>query len=99
MISEDHFDPLILANCQPDTLPITPLYGVYSVNRCVHAYREKATAVYAHTQQNSHILLYGGSCSPAIEGEVGLHKDLDAHKAPDELTMLLVDFRLHHFTP
>jgi len=24
-----------------------------------------------------------GSCPPAIEGEVGLHKGFDAHKAPD----------------
>ena len=81
--SEDHFDPLILANCQPDTLPITPLYGVYSVNRCVRAYREKASAVYARTQQNAHILLYGGSCPPAIGGEVGLHKGFDADKTSD----------------
>ena len=74
---------LLRANCQLDTLPITPLYGAYSVNRCVRAYRERASAAYARTQQNAHILLYRGSYSPTAGSKVGLHKGFDAHKAPD----------------
>ena len=65
------------------TLCQHPLYGAFSVDRCVRAYRERASAAYARTQQNAQILLYRGSCPPAIGGEVGLHKGFDAHKAPD----------------
>ena len=74
---------LLRANCQLDTLPITPLYGAYSVNRCVRAYRERASAAYARTQQNAHILLYRGSYSPTAGSKVGLHKGFNADKAPD----------------
>ena len=80
--SEGHFDPLILANCQPDTSP-TPLYGAFLVNRCVRAYRERASAAYARTQQNAQVLLYRGSCPPVIGCKVGLHKGFNADKAPD----------------
>ena len=38
----------------------SPLYGAFSVNRCVRAYRERASAAYARTQQNAQILLYRG---------------------------------------
>ena len=38
----------------------SPLYGAFSVNRCVRAYREKASAAYARTQQNAKVLLYRG---------------------------------------
>ena len=61
----------------------SPLYGAFSVNRCVRAYREKASAAYARTQQNTRILLLWGSCPPAVWRKVGLHKGFDAHKAPD----------------
>ena len=77
--SEGHFDPLILANCQPDTSP-TPLYGAFWVNRCVRAYRESRLL---RTQQNTQILLYRGSYSPTVGSKVGLHKGFNAHKAPD----------------
>ena len=86
--SEGHFDPLILANCQPDTSP-TPLYGAFLVNRCVRAYRESRllrTHVRSKTPKFSFIGgIKNGSCPPAIGGEVGLHKGFDAHKAPDSL--------------
>ena len=71
------------------------LYGAFSVNRCVRAYREKASAAYARTQQNAQILLYRGSCPPTVGRKVRLHKGFNADKAPDELTMLLVDSRLY----
>ena len=84
--SEGHFDPLILANCQPDTSP-TPLYGAFLVNRYVRAYRESRlprTHVRSKTPKFSFIGgIKNGSCPPAIGGEVGLHKGFDAHKAPD----------------
>ena len=58
----------------------SPLYGEFSVNRCVRAYRESRLL---RTQQNTQILLYRGSYSPTVGSKVGLHKGFDAHKAPD----------------
>ena len=57
------------------------------VNRYVRAYRESRlprTHVRSKTPKFSFIGgIKNGSCSPAIGGEVGLHKGFDAHKAPD----------------
>ena len=100
--SEGHFDPLILANCQPDTLP-TPLYGAFSVNRCVRAYRESrlpCTHVRSKTPKFSFI---GGHARQLLGARSGCTRASMPTKPrtrrPDKLTMLLVDSRLHRFTP
>ena len=61
----------------------SPLYGAFSVNRCVRAYREKASAAYARTQQNTQILLYRGSYSPTVGSKVGLHEALSQYQRAD----------------
>ena len=100
--SEGHFDPLILANCQPDTSP-TPLYGAFWVNRCVRAYRESRllrTHVRSKTPKFSFI---GGHTRQLLGVRSGCTRASMPTKPrtrrPDELTMLLVDSRLHRFTP
>ena len=75
--------------------PIKENFGVL-LRTCV---RNRRLSLYARTQRKTENAPYrgikSGSCPPAIGGEVGLHKGFDAHKAPDELTMLLVDSRLY----
>ena len=84
--SEGHFDPLILANCQDDTLPTPPIKENLSVflRTCVHSRRR---SLYARTQRKTENVPYrgikSGSCPPAVWGKVRLHKGLDAHKSPD----------------
>ena len=81
-----------LTLCHP---PIKEDFGVL-LRTCV---RNRRLSLYARTQRKTENAPYrgikSGSCPPAIGGEVGLHKGFDAHKAPDELTMLLVDSRLY----
>ena len=61
------------------------IHNVYvqSFQIIIHKVRFRSIAAYAHTQQNTQILLLWGSCPPAVWRKVGLHKGFDAHKAPD----------------
>ena len=69
--SEGHFDPLILANCQDDTLPTPPIKENLSVflRTCVHSRRR---SLYARTQRKTENVPYRANrTGTAASGQAG----------------------------
>ena len=94
--SEGHFDPLILANCQPDTLQTTPPYMARFRSIAAYMRTEKGTHVRSKTPKFSVI---GGHALQPLGVRSGCTRASMPTKPrthrPEELMILLVCSRLY----